>query len=231
MIASKNTSKYYAGFGHVSQCVYYNVIDDKLAKQELDKILEKNKDLTKKELDNLKNEFNTLDKYRHFKKNEYDEPNYFEFNIESESRVSPEFLVFKGLLILKNRIENLIANLIDSNINIEKVNKNESNNMYTFEIENEKHTLGNLIQSLFYNEFIREDNKKVIEYIGYKCPHPLENILILKIKFNEKIKENEINKIVIEGIVNIQKELDDLIKKWIYISNLNKKLIEVSEYM
>ena len=39
------------------------------------------------------------------------------FNIESESRVSPEFLVFKGLLILKNRVENLIANLIDNNIN------------------------------------------------------------------------------------------------------------------
>ncbi len=233
MIASKNTAKNYAGFGYVSQCVYYNVVDEKLAKQKLNDILEQNKDLSKKEKDNLKNEFNTLDKYRHFRKNEYDEPNYFEFHIESESRVSPEFLVFKAFIILKNRVEKLIANLIDNKINIEKVqNKDDdSNNFYTFEIENEKHTLGNLIQSLFYNQFIRSGQKKVIEFIGYKCPHPLEEILILKIKFNDEINDNEINKIVIEGIVNIQKELDNLIKEWIEISNLNTKLIEVSEYI
>ena len=233
MIASKNTAKNYAGFGYVSQCVYYNVVDEKLAKQKLNDILEQNKDLSKKEKDNLKNEFNTLDKYRHFRKNEYDEPNYFEFHIESESRVSPEFLVFKAFIILKNRVEKLIANLIDNKINIEKVqNKDDdSNNFYTFEIENEKHTLGNLIQSLFYNQFIRSGQKKVIEFIGYKCPHPLEEILILKIKFNDTINDNEINKIVIEGIVNIQKELDNLIKEWIEISNLNTKLIEVSEYI
>jgi DNA-directed RNA polymerase subunit L len=238
MIATKSTAKDYAGFGYVSQCVYFNVIDEKLADEELKKILEKNKELSKKEITNLKNEFNTLDKYRHFRKNEYDEPNYFEFNIESESRVSPEFLVFKGMLIIKNRIETIVANLIDSKIKIDKVESDndktsslESTNFYSFEIENEKHTLGNLIQSLFYNEFIRNGNKKIIEYIGYKSPHPLEEILILKIKFNEDIKENQISKVVIEGLVNIQTDMDDLIKKWIDISKLDKKIIEISEYI
>jgi len=238
MIATKSTAKDYAGFGYVSQCVYFNVIDEKLADEELKKILEKNKELPKKEIANLKNEFNTLDKYRHFRKNEYDEPNYFEFNIESESRVSPEFLVFKGMLIIKNRIETIVANLIDSKIKIDKVESDndktsslESTNFYSFEIENEKHTLGNLIQSLFYNEFIRNGNKKIIEYIGYKSPHPLEEILILKIKFNEDIKENQISKVVIEGLVNIQTDMDDLIKKWIDISKLDKKIIEISEYI
>ena len=238
MIATKSTAKDYAGFGYVSQCVYFNVIDKKLADEELKKILEKNKELSKKELTNLKNEFNTLDKYRHFRKNEYDEPNYFEFNIESESRVSPEFLVFKGMLILKNRIEIIVANLIDNKIKIDKVKSEndktsslESTNFYSFEIENEKHTLGNLIQSLFYNEFIRNGNKKIIEYIGYKSPHPLEEILILKIKFNEDIKESQISKVVIEGLVNIQTDIDDLIKKWIDISKLDKNIIEISEYI
>jgi len=238
MIATKSTAKDYAGFGYVSQCVYFNVIDEKLADEELKKILEKNKELPKKEIANLKNEFNTLDKYRHFRKNEYDEPNYFEFNIESESRVSPEFLVFKGMLIIKNRIETIVANLIDSKIKIDKVESDndktsslESTNFYSFEIENEKHTLGNLIQSLFYNEFVRNGNKKIIEYIGYKSPHPLEEILILKIKFNEDIKENQISKVVIEGLVNIQTDMDDLIKKWIDISKLDKKIIEISEYI
>ena len=142
------------------------------------------------------------------------------------------------MLILKNRIEIIVANLIDNKIKIDKVESEndktsslESTNFYSFEIENEKHTLGNLIQSLFYNEFIRNGNKKIIEYIGYKSPHPLEEILILKIKFNEDIKESQINKVVIDGLVNIQTDMDDLIKKWIDISKLDKNIIEISEYI
>ena len=208
--------------------MFFNVIDEKLAKEELSKRLDNSK-LSKKELDNLEKEFNTLDKYRYFKKNEYDEPNYFNFQIESETRTSPEFLFFKAIVILKNRIENLISNIIDGNIKIEKVDK--SKNLYSFEINNEKHTLGNLIQSLFYNEFIRNNKGKIIEFIGYNCPHPLEELLIIKIKFNEIIKEEEINNIFIEGLVKIQTEIENINNSWIKTSNLNTKLIEVDDFL
>ena len=234
MLATKKTAKDYAGFGYVSQCVYFNVVDNKQAKDELDKRLEKIEDLSEK--DDLEKDFNTLDKYRYFRKNEYDEPNYFEYHIESESRVSPEFLFFKAIIILKNKIEKLITNIIDDKIKIEKMK--DTNNFYSFEIKNEKHTLGNLIQSLLYNKFIREEEAKIIEYIGYYCPHPLEDNLILKIKFNDKIKETEINGILIDnGLVHIQNILDTINKKWIDISKLDKKLLnnklieEVEEYL
>tara|TARA_Y100001970_G_scaffold294318_1_gene450459 strand:+ start:10658 stop:11842 length:1185 start_codon:yes stop_codon:yes gene_type:complete len=231
MLATKKTAKDYAGFGYVSQCVYFNVVDKDNAQKELDKRLENSTDLSKKEKEDLEKDFNTLDKYRYFRKNEYDEPNYFEYHIESESRVSPEFLFFKAIIILKNKIEQLITNIIDDKIKIEKIK--DTNNFYSFEIKNEKHTLGNLIQSLFYNQFVREEEGKVIEYIGYHCPHPLEDILILKIKFNEKIKETEINGIVIDkGLVHIQNNLDNINKQWIQISKLDNKLIEeVKEYL
>ena len=234
MLATKKTAKDYAGFGYVSQCVYFNVVDNKQAKDELDKRLEKIEDLSEK--DDLEKDFNTLDKYRYFRKNEYDEPNYFEYHIESESRVSPEFLFFKAIIILKNKIEKLITNIINDKIKIEKMK--DTNNFYSFEIKNEKHTLGNLIQSLLYNKFIREEEAKIIEYIGYYCPHPLEDNLILKIKFNDKIKETEINGILIDnGLVHIQNILDTINKKWIDISKLDKKLLnnklieEVEEYL
>lgn len=233
MMASKKTAKEYAGFGYVSQCVYSNVVDEKLAKEELDKRVENSKDLSKKEVEN---DFNTLDKYRYFVKNEYDEPKRFEYNIESESRVSPEFLFFKAIIILKNRIEQLITNIIDDKVIREKIK--EGDNFYSFEISNEKHTIGNLIQSLFYNKFIREEKGKVIEYIGYHCPHPLEDNLIIKIKFNENIKESEINGIIIDdGLVYIQNILDTINKKWIETSALDKKLLdnkpieEVEDYL
>lgn len=230
MIASKKTANEYAGFGYVSQCVFSNVIDKKRADEELNNILKKNKDLSKKEKDDLEKNFNTLDIYRYFRKNEYDEPNYFEYQIESESRVSPEFLFFKSIIIIKNKIENLIINIINENVKIEKIKK--GTNFYSFEINNEKHTLGNLIQSLFYNKFIREEESKIIEYIGYHCPHPLEDILIIKIKFNESIKNTEINKIFINGLVKIQEDFDKINKEWINFSELNKQSIEeVKEYL
>jgi DNA-directed RNA polymerase subunit L len=228
MLASKKTANQYAGFGYVSCCVYFNVVDEKEAKKELNKRLDNPEDLSKTDIEN---NFNTLDKYRYFIKNEYGEPNYFEYHIESESRVRPEFLFFKAIIILKNKIENLITNIIDNNVKVDKIEGGD--NFYSFEIKNEKHTLGNLIQSLFYNKFIRENEGKVIEYIGYNCPHPLEDDLILKIKFNNKIKESELNGIIIDdGLVFIQNYLDNINKKWIEFSKLNNKSIEeVNEYL
>lgn len=229
MVPSKSTASDYAGFGYVSQCVYYNVVDETLAKEALDKKIAESKNLSKKDIEGLKNDFNTLDKYRYFKKNEYDEPNYFEYTIESESRVSPEFLFFKANTIIKERLEKLIANIIDNKVKIDMIENYK--NYYNFEFIDEGHTLGNLIQSMFYNYYIREDEKKIIEFVGYNCPHPLDNILHIKIKFNESIAENEVNKLFIDGIVKIQKDLDDMNKKWIEFSSINKKLIEVAEYL
>lgn len=229
MVPTKSTASDYAGFGYVSQCVYYNVVDEALAKEALNKKIEETKNLSKKDIDNLKIDFDTLDKYRYFRKNKYDEPNYFEFHIESESRVSPEFLFFKAITIIKNRLEKLIANIIDGNVKIDLIEN--STNMFNFEFTEEGHTLGNLIQSMFYNYYIREDEKKTIDFVGYNCPHPLDNILHVKIKFNESIKENEINKIFIDGIVKIQKDLDNINTKWIDFSKINKNLIEVAEYL
>ena len=233
---SKKNAKDYAGFGFVSSCVYYNVVDKKVADEELQKLLTKNVSLSNKEKESLKNDFNNLDRYRHFKKNEYDEPNSFEYQIESENRVSPEFLFFKAIVIIIKKLEKLIENIIDDKIKVVKINNIEDDSnlnkkLFRFEIENEKHTIGNLIQSLFCNFYIREDDKKTIEFVGYNCPHPLDNVVHITIKFNQSINENEINKIFIDGIVKIQKLLESINNKWIDFSNLNKKIIEVADFL
>ena len=95
--------------------------------------------------------------------------------------------------------------------------------MYDIKIINEKHTLGNLIQALFYNIFIREDNKSVIEYVGYNCPHPLENSMIIKIKFTNNETNENIKKIFIDGLEDIQEKLNKLKKSWLKFSGLSSK--------
>ena len=224
MTATKDKAQNYSGFGYVSQCVYHNIVDEKKAEKELKKRIEvfkKDNNPTKEELDSFITDFNNLDKARYFHKNQFDEPNYFEFSIESECYTSPEYLFYKAITILDTKLQNLITNITDDTFSFEKV-KN-SDNMYDLTIENEKHTLGNLIQALFYNIFIRNDEKKVINYVGYRCPHPLNNIMIIKINFtNEETNEN-IKKIFIDGLEEIQKQLNKLKKEWLKFSGLTSK--------
>ena len=224
MTATKDKAQNYSGFGYVSQCVYHNIVDEKKAEKELKKRIEvfkKDNNPTKEELDSFITDFNNLDKARYFHKNQFDEPNYFEFSIESECYTSPEYLFYKAITVLDTKLQNLITNITDDTFSFEKV-KN-SDNMYDLTIENEKHTLGNLIQALFYNIFIRNDEKKVINYVGYRCPHPLNNIMIIKINFtNEETNEN-IKKIFIDGLEEIQKQLNKLKKEWLKFSGLTSK--------
>jgi DNA-directed RNA polymerase subunit L len=229
MIASKKTAKDYAGFGYVSQCVYHNIVDKDKAKQALKELKEKNKNLNSKELEDLEKDFNTLDKFRHFKTNKYDEPNSFQFDIESEARVSPEYLFFKSIEIIKGRLQRLLENIIDNKITINKIKNTE--NLYEFIIENEGHTIGNLIQSILYNIHIRENEKKDINFIGYKCPHPLENTLIINIRFTNNINSTEVNAIFRKGITDIQDILDNINKKWIDKSKVDKNIKEISDYI
>ena len=224
MKATKDKAQNYSGFGYVSQCVYYNIVDEKKAEKELKKRLEqfeKDNNPTKEEKESFINDFNNLDRDRYFHKNDFDEPNYFEYMIESECLTSPEYLFYKALTILDNKLQNVISKITDDSFTFEYVDN--SKNMYDIKIENEKHTLGNLIQALFYNIFIRKDNKQVVEYIGYKCPHPLENNMIIKIKFKNDEPNENIKKIFIDGLEEIQVQINSLKKKWLKFSGLSSK--------
>jgi DNA-directed RNA polymerase subunit L len=91
--------------------------------------------------------------------------------------------------MFKKSIEILIEktrNFIDNMGNLEKVTiKNSSNidNFYELEIKNETYTLLNVIQSCVYNLNFRKNKTTDLEYIGYYNPHPLDNKMILRIKF------------------------------------------------
>lgn len=226
MYATKNIAKNYAGFGVVSKCVYYNEIDDEQANKILSKKIEEfkkeNEGFTSKDIENLKIDFNNLDRQRYFCKNEFDEPNKFVFTIESECALAPNYLFYKAILILINKIENLIIKITNENISFVKV-KN-SDNLYNLTVQNEKDTLGNLLQSLFYNKFIREGEKKDINYIGYQSPHPLENHMIIKVQFTNK--DADIKTIFIDGLQNIQNYLKQLNDSWKETSGLSSSYAE-----
>lgn len=168
-VATVNIAKEHARWSPVSKCTFFNVVDEKAAK-------EAEKYVPEGEL----NRFMTLERQRFFKKNKYDEPCAFEFHIDSECRLSPSYLFQKALSILRNQVEDF-AKKIDTYDVV------TMNGMHTISVTNYSHTLCNVIQSLIYNRNFRDKKPadNTLEFIGYHQSHPLDNKMLLKIKFKE----------------------------------------------
>ena len=164
-----------ASFGMVSKCAVEFIVDDNIAKKELSKLLQ---DISSsEEKDIITKNFNSLNKERCYHKNKYKEPSFFKMSIVSECKISSLEIVNMAFDILLNKFQKLrTEKSFEIHIN---------NDLMIVSIPNETHTVGNLLQSLCFNNFIRESNDEEnikLKYIGYNVPHPLEAMLNIKFK-------------------------------------------------
>lgn len=175
--ASIGTAQKHSRWCVVSQCCFFNTIDQPESQKAFNKILEGTPAEDKKKTEN---KFNVIDKYRYFKKDKYDEPNEFEFTIESECRLTPKQIFFKALDILQEKFTEFISTIPDI-----KAQQIGSDDFYQFEIKNQNHTLLNVLQAVTYNTYCRT-NDPAISFIGYYQSHPLDNTMFLKLKFTKE---------------------------------------------
>uniref|UniRef100_A0A6C0BEK7 DNA-directed RNA polymerase RpoA/D/Rpb3-type domain-containing protein n=1 Tax=viral metagenome TaxID=1070528 RepID=A0A6C0BEK7_9ZZZZ len=199
--ASKNIALSHARWSPVSKCTFHNTIDEKAVQNEI-----KTMDIHEV------NQFKTLQMYRHFIKNKYDEPSSFNFEIESECRLSPRYLVKKAFEVLIEKFRVLSANIDNtSKIEINKLDNIES--CYTLNIYDETHTLLNVLQSITFNHFFRDipPSSNPLEFIGYHKSHPLDNKMILKIKFKE---DTDVKPFIIQQCNYIINHLTNFMTMW-----------------
>jgi DNA-directed RNA polymerase subunit L len=166
---AKDIAKSHAKWCPVSLCAHHFLIDDDEVKKAKD-------DVAPEKM----NQFETIDKWRMYKKNEFGEPNYFELNIESECRMSEQDIMETAREILVDTLAS-----VHTRMKVEPIN--ESDNMYAVVIDREDHTIGNVIQATIFNNYIRDT--KSVEYCGFFKPHPLENRIVVKIKFVKPISD------------------------------------------
>jgi DNA-directed RNA polymerase subunit L len=222
MKAIKNTAGYHTSFCPVSICLFYNIIDEMKANKFLNESIKKNPSFDK-------DIFNKLEKQKHYYTNDYNEPNKFEFIIQSECLLKPEYIFLKGMLVLNENLEKFKTKIINNEFEEDSTSMAEDNIfIHQLTIKTDSYsigcTLGNLIQSLFCNKFVNNslhDKDKNLTFIGYNMPHPLDNSLIIKLQFN-KIMDKKLNNFIIDGIDDIQFDLNNIIKTWFNISKLNE---------
>lgn len=228
--ANLGIAKDHARYSPVSTCTYFNVIDydkanaikDELIRKAEEKLIDqegKQKKLTDEEKKKLENRFYVHDAYRYFKTNEFDEPNCVRFSIESECHMTPKYLFAKSIDVLIQKLERLIMNHNQNRKRyvITKMGVDES---YHIRINGEQHTIGNLLQCLMYNMFVRKEN--ILKFVGYHLIHPLTDDIILKMSINQQ-KENatqtfkneaDIDTLFGKGMKNIVDYLHELKSTW-----------------
>lgn len=232
----------HARWSHVSQCCYGNTIDQDAANAKFEELVaeqekEQGRSLSKPERDILHKRFNTLEVYRCFKKNKYDEACCFDFKIESETASRPSYLFFKACKILMEKVERFAGNLKENTAN-SPVNVSVLSgvpNFYQVVIKYENYTLLNVLQNNIYNMCMRQTpaQENPLEYIGYYQPHPLDDQMVLKLKFKHEQDTSVtfVKDFLVSHCEHILSTINNFTKEWLAVTGKElKDIVEVSEF-
>ena len=197
--SSKGTGKSHIRFSPVSNVLFINKQDPEKVDAsftEYIKVLQSNSNTTfnDTEIKKLAKRFQIEKAERLYYVDENNDPNVFEFEIETCGVLKPHRILIESLSYLENKLKNLIVELekaLSGTPSTIKIKDSECL-MKSFDIiiENENHTLGNLLQS-YINKYYKQDNI----FVGYMNPHPLKNEIFFRIKSDDI---NSVKKIIIE---------------------------------
>lgn len=184
-----------AKFQGVSQATYSFKIDEKMVDQVLkDKI--SRDEVPEDERDSYERKFRLGESERYFYRDNTGEANSYNFAIKSNHYLSSDALFKLSVDILIQKCENLKLEFIGllkeepSRVSVEQ----DKEYIYRYEVENESHTLGNLIQSHMMRYEITDST--VINLIGYKKPHPLEDKIVFIVSLNKRHKLSNTDEVV-----------------------------------
>ena len=158
--------------------------------------------LSKLETEDDKLEFQLGESERYYKKNEYDQPECYHFEVETIGGLESKKIVNKALEVLKNKLLLLKGYITEGNIT--KVIKSESKHMKNaidYKILNEDDTLGNIMTYQLHNN-------TSVNYAGYYIPHPNDKLIVIRVLADDTDKE------MLKGINDLVVVIDTMIKEW-----------------
>jgi DNA-directed RNA polymerase alpha subunit/DNA-directed RNA polymerase subunit L len=143
-----------------------------------------------KDIEQYRNSYKLLDAERIYKRNKYGEPQTIKFCVQSVGNLESKQIVYDALCILEIR-SIILMNMFTWNnssrtytVNNTKISivDNPKSHLIDISINNDDHTIGNLISNYLKKLFITD--KLVGDYLqfaAYKMPHPLEERIVISI--------------------------------------------------
>ena len=165
-------------------------------------------------------------------------PDAYEFTVNSETCVRPAFLVFRAFQVLHQRVQGVLDALrtggrgvlvspasvavdgADAAASTSVLRIEQMPNMddfYHVMLRNEDHTLGNMLQGLFYDLWVRDGGGAAVPYVGYHMPHPQEPLIVIKIKL---APGGNVLAMLADGMRHVLDLLQDLNREWVSASGL-----------
>lgn len=200
--AIKSIAKNHASFSPVSLCAFYYKQDPSKARA-----------LT-----------HVLEQERAYLKNKYGDPTDIHFMLEPETGLSAKYLIAKALEILAEKVDTVHKELdVLHSEKLSIVKHDTMEDTFDLHIMKEDDTLGNLMQSILYNKYIREtanvlDNKYKMTYVGYYAPHPLEQKIVVRVTLkNENLTPDEKEYVMVmkECCRQVEREVREVLDAWI----------------
>lgn len=229
-----------------SSCFFTNVIDEVQFQASLQRALEgllvNPETNTEENRNEVTRQHALLDGFRHYVRGEHGQPVAFDFRVRSDARLRPTFLVMAALDVLIRKVlslEDAVKELLAEEDGSGPVARDEDeaaaqrpvivdvveHGLVTLTVANEGHTLGNLVQGLLFERWIRDERGKTFEFIGYHQPHPLEQHVIFKIKtaVDAPDKAGGVGAILtsfVTAIADIVTHLADIREEWVEVAGL-----------
>lgn len=169
---------------------------------------------------------NVLDKERSYMRNEYGDPIAFKFTVEPFGALSTRYLVSKAFEILRSKLQKTLTELYQEPSEYVSIKPWLQDNIvgYEFTFQGEDDTLGNLLQSLMYNHYIRagkqSEHGRKVTYVGYICPHPLEQTMLLRVAMEGSPMLSEFVELLAETCRRVSAELQSLDTEWTHFNNM-----------
>jgi len=190
----KSTPREHAGFTAVSQCTY-TFLGDEAAHGDK----------------------GPLERERAYKRNAYGDPTHVQFRLEVENGLSVRYLVDKAFELLAAKVQRARRGLdeADETVVTQAVGaRPEVGSDFTFHQEDD--TLGNVLQSLIHNDQVREPlvpgAAPDVRFVGYFCPHPLEETVVLRVVPAEK--GGDARGALLQQLERIHRHVEDLRAEW-----------------
>lgn len=229
--ASKNIGKTHASYSPVSKITFFNKVDDEKCANALHELINKKQQekgdvLSEEEIANIKHKFMIFDSARHFHTNEDNEPNVFQFEMETVGVYSNVEIISNSFDIIKSKMNRYMKALEQNKTDeVEIIQPNTLNTqIIDIIIKFDTHTLGNLLQAYT----LKRSLNKTIKWIGYKVPHPLEVRCELRLELVKPGKNIDTNKQIIkELMLEVSNDIISVCNKcqadWNKINNYSKR--------
>jgi len=146
-----------------------------------EKELSKNEDMSKQDIEYIKNDWYNLDAKRIFLKNSYD------FTVQTVGIFTCYELVKKSCKIIYDSLETFKNETVQ--INVSDTNIDNSFDIILFEKD---HTFGKCLEYLLYTKFYEEQS--TLSYIGYQKQHPHDDYSIIRIAYKQEVDKEVIVK-------------------------------------